>query len=570
MSISFPSLQSMANESLAVATSSSISQIDLAETDYNQDRQVAISSNLQDNQEKTQTVVKRALSPSKSPSSCQQINQLSCDESQTKLQKSSNQEDVSSSKKTKEQHSVALVPSACALRSQENCVLQLSVNLLKTYKSINARYYSKKSAQELAVLNPCIAPSTLSSRVLKVSRGSVQIGRILGEGSYGKVYEGIYWLDGAKETIKVAFKVNKTVHSRSESLLYMQSIVSEVEFYKSVKIVDKSGCSPIAELIDDGAIGSNCHGLVQKLYSKNLYDCLKRTNQKGFSFILTAKIAVQLFQALSLLRHPSINKIHADLKPENLVFYDGKTYKIRIIDFGSACSPSINPDPGAYICSRFYRPPEIIFRLPFDHSFDTWSVGCLLFELHTGKPLFPANNQMQLLSMIYEFLGPPSEEFVKAIPDWQRIFAPSADDPNSYVLMASDPKLRTHVKETRPQFFDRMLSLQSAETRAYPLDSKIYHNEQTYLLFKNLIKSMIVWDAKDRLSPAQLLAHPFFSEITMLSAALTAEKKPALSSGVVLAGSLEETKPLAATQESKEDKTALHNSVQTVDTEGDN
>ena len=56
----------------------------------------------------------------------------------------------------------------------------------------------------------------------------------------------------------------------------------------------------------------------------------------------------------------------------------------------------------------------------------------------------------------------------------------------------------------------------------------------------------------------------------MLSAALTAEKKPALSSGVVLAGSLEETKPLAATQESKEDKTALHDSVQTVDTEGDN
>ena len=39
-------------------------------------------------------------------------------------------------------------------------------------------------------------------------------------------------------------------------------------------------------------------------------------------------------------------------------------------------------DLSSYICSRWYRPPEIILLdQNYDKSVDIWSVGCILYEM---------------------------------------------------------------------------------------------------------------------------------------------------------------------------------------------
>ncbi|KAI9086435.1 hypothetical protein K1719_031519 [Acacia pycnantha] len=56
----------------------------------------------------------------------------------------------------------------------------------------------------------------------------------------------------------------------------------------------------------------------------------------------------------------------------------------------------------SYICSRYYRAPELIFRATeYTTAIDMWSVGCVLAELLLGQPLFPGESGVdQLVEII--------------------------------------------------------------------------------------------------------------------------------------------------------------------------
>jgi serine/threonine protein kinase len=49
----------------------------------------------------------------------------------------------------------------------------------------------------------------------------------------------------------------------------------------------------------------------------------------------------------------------------------------------------------AYICSRYYRAPELIFgATDYTTAIDTWSFGCVFAELLLGQPLFPGESNV--------------------------------------------------------------------------------------------------------------------------------------------------------------------------------
>lgn len=65
----------------------------------------------------------------------------------------------------------------------------------------------------------------------------------------------------------------------------------------------------------------------------------------------------------------------------------------------------------SYICSRYYRAPELIFgATDYSAAIDVWSCGSVIAELLLGQPLFPGESGVDQLVEIIKVLGTPTRD----------------------------------------------------------------------------------------------------------------------------------------------------------------
>ena len=55
----------------------------------------------------------------------------------------------------------------------------------------------------------------------------------------------------------------------------------------------------------------------------------------------------------------------------------------------------------------------LVLGVPYDPALDIWSIGCTLFELYTGKILFPGRSNNQMLLLMMELKGRFNSKMVK-------------------------------------------------------------------------------------------------------------------------------------------------------------
>ncbi|CAI0540987.1 unnamed protein product [Linum tenue] len=116
-----------------------------------------------------------------------------------------------------------------------------------------------------------------------------------------------------------------------------------------------------------------------------------------------------LYQILRGLKYiHSANVLHRDLKPSNLLL--NANCDLKICDFGLARVTSETDFMTEYVVTRWYRAPELLLNSSdYTAAIDVWSVGCIFMELMDRKPLFPGRDHVHQLRLLMELIGTPTE-----------------------------------------------------------------------------------------------------------------------------------------------------------------
>lgn len=77
----------------------------------------------------------------------------------------------------------------------------------------------------------------------------------------------------------------------------------------------------------------------------------------------------------------SINILHLDMKPENILCLTKTGNRIKIIDFGLAREYSNRKDLRVLFGTPEFMAPEVISYEPIDCSTDMWSIGVITYVL---------------------------------------------------------------------------------------------------------------------------------------------------------------------------------------------
>ncbi|KAF8891124.1 kinase-like domain-containing protein [Gymnopilus junonius] len=240
--------------------------------------------------------------------------------------------------------------------------------------------------------------------------------------------------------------------------------------------------------------------IVFESMSMNLREVVKRFGKDvGLNIRAVRAYAHQLFLALSLLR--KLNIMHADIKPDNILVNEQKTV-LKLCDLGSASDASEN-DITPYLVSRFYRAPEIIMGVPYDPSLDIWSIGCTLYELYTGKILFPGRSNNQMLLLMMELKGRFNSKMIKKAKFGDFYFDEMGgfESVEKDRITGNDVVRKVHVSKPSRDLRARLMP---------PSSAKMSDDEMKILTsFIDLLDRCLALDPSRRITPREALAHPF-------------------------------------------------------------
>lgn len=222
----------------------------------------------------------------------------------------------------------------------------------------------------------------------------------LGSGGMGKVYEAVQFPVGRR----VALKVLKTGLQDNEKFL--------ARFAREAQAIALLNHPNIVTLFDFGTDVDGTHYIAMEFVEgRPLTLYLKREIDAN----LVTHIAAQVLAALQAAHVQGIT--HRDLKPDNIMLttVGNDDLFVKVLDFGLAQLTSGDGEDlvitaaGEVFGTPLYMSPEQATGEEITFATDIYSLGCILYELITGKPPFHGTRPMNVLMKHVNAPVPPIE-----------------------------------------------------------------------------------------------------------------------------------------------------------------
>jgi Tol biopolymer transport system component len=270
--------------------------------------------------------------------------------------------------------------------------------------------------------------------------GPYEVVAPLGAGGMGEVYRARDTRLGRDVAIKVLpehLSANPDIHAR---------------FEREAKTVSSLNHPHICALYDVGTEDGVPFLVMELIEGETL---AQRIERGPLPIPEVLRLGVQIADALDRAHRAGI--VHRDFKPGNVMLAKSG---VKLTDFGLARSTGVvapsggsgvtvaqlSQSPtvvspltveGALIGTFLYMAPEQLEGREADARSDIWALGCVLYEMATGKRAFEGKSQASLIGAIMNTEPPPVSTVMA--------FAPPALDSLIHSCLAKDPEERVQT-----------------------------------------------------------------------------------------------------------------------------
>jgi serine/threonine-protein kinase len=249
----------------------------------------------------------------------------------------------------------------------------------------------------------------------------------VGQGSFGMVYTA----HDTQLDRRGAIKILNPSNQLNEDVLH--------RFLQEARASARIGHPGIVTVLDCGrvatSIGESAYIVFELLQGESLGNRIARAGR--LAPVTAVEIARQIAAALDAAHRAGV--LHRDLKSENVhlvpdsAVYSGE--RVKILDFGLAkLGTSQHTDLGTVFGTpRYMSPEQCRSAASVDQRSDIYSLGCILFELVTGRTPFVGELRQQVESHL-QVIAPRASQLVPDVP-------PALDELIAQML-AKDPGAR--------------------------------------------------------------------------------------------------------------------------------
>uniref|UniRef100_A0A0B6ZVB5 Protein kinase domain-containing protein n=1 Tax=Arion vulgaris TaxID=1028688 RepID=A0A0B6ZVB5_9EUPU len=226
--------------------------------------------------------------------------------------------------------------------------------------------------------------------------------QIIGEGTYGQVYK-------ARDTNTTNLVALKKVRLENEKEGFPITAVREIKILRQLQHPNIVNLKEIVTDKQDALDFKKDRGSFYLVFEYMDHDLMGLLDS-GLVILSEEHIASFMKQLLEGLQYcHKKNFLHRDIKCSNILL--NNRGQIKLGDLGLARYYHAEDKDRLYtnkVITLWYRPPELLLgEERYGPAIDMWSLGCILGELFTKKPIFQAKEEFAQLELISRICGSP-------------------------------------------------------------------------------------------------------------------------------------------------------------------